>query len=88
MRKYYNAHTIWVTMMLLTLFTYSMGKFGFSGIYAVLFLLLAAIIKSTLIIREYMGLRGVSLLWRSIMYGWLSIITIAIATTYLISSRP
>ena len=85
MSKYYNAHTVWILMMLLTLVTYSMGKLGFSGIYVVLVLLLTAALKSTFIIREFMGLRGVSLLWRGIMYGWLSIITAAIAITYIIS---
>ncbi len=85
MSKYYNAHTIWITMMLLTISTYSMGKFGFSGVNVVLVLLLTTALKSTFIIREYMGLRGVSLLWRGIMYGWLSIITASIAITYIIS---
>ena len=85
MKAYYNIHTIWLAMMLLTLTTYAMAKLGYSGVVVMLFLLSTAAIKATLIIRDYMGLRGVSLLWRVIMYGWLLVVTIAIAIAYLIS---
>lgn len=85
MSKIFNTTSIWITMIILTIFTYSMGKFGYSGIVPVMLLLLTVVIKSTFIIRNFMELRGVSLLWRVIMYGWLWIVVIAIATTYLIS---
>ena len=87
MSKRYNPTTLWIVMIFLTIFTYSMGKFGYSGMIPVMLLLLTVLIKSTFIIRDFMGLRGVSLLWRSIMYGWLWIVTIAIAVTYLISQN-
>jgi len=85
MSKIYNVKNIWITMILLTLFTYSMGRLGYSGVLPVMLLLLTVLIKSTFIIRDFMGLRGVSFLWRAIMYGWLWIVTIAIGVTYLIS---
>ena len=72
-------------MMVLTLATYAAGKLGYSGTTAVLLLLLTAVIKGVFIIRDFMELRGVSLLWRVIMYGWLWIICIAIAITYIVS---
>lgn len=72
-------------MLLLTIFTYALGKLGYSGIYAVIFLLVTAAIKGTIIIRDFMELRGVSFLWRALMYGWLWIICVAIAITYFIS---
>jgi len=72
-------------MLILTIFTYSMGKLGYSGTTPAMLLLLTVLVKSTFIIRDFMGLRGVSLLWRAIMYGWLWIVTMAIAVTYLIS---
>jgi hypothetical protein len=75
-------------MMLLTLSSYFIGKFGFSGTTAVLLLLLTAIIKGAFIIRDFMELRGVSLLWRIIMYGWLWIVCIVIAVCYIISLSP
>ena len=85
MKAYYNVHTLWIAMLLLTLSTYALGKLGFSGIPVVLFLLATAALKGTFIIRDFMELRDVSRLWRIIMYGWLWIICIVIAVTYVIS---
>ncbi len=85
MKSYYNVHTIWLAMLVLTLSTYAMGKMGFSGLGVVLILLATAVIKGFFIIHDFMELKGVSLLWRVIMYGWLWVTTIAIAITYLVS---
>ena len=80
-----NIHTIWLLMVALTILSYAMGKFGFSGLISVLVLLLTAVIKGTLIIRDFMELRGVSLLWQVIMYGWLWGITLALILIYIFS---
>jgi len=85
MKSFYNVHSIWLLMIVLTLITYAMGKLAFEGITVVLFLLLTTAIKGGLIIHDFMGLKGVSLLWRVIMYGWLWTVCIAIAITYMIS---
>ena len=85
MRSYFNIHTIWIALILLTLSTYAMGAFGFSGLPVVIVLLLTAAIKGVLIISEFMELRGVSLLWRVIMYGWLWTVIVAIAITYALT---
>ena len=85
MKSYYNIHTIWIALLLLTLSTYAMGKFGFSGLAIVVVLLLTAAIKGVFIIRDFMELNGVSLLWRVIMYGWLWSVILAIAITYAIT---
>jgi hypothetical protein len=84
MKKYYNIHTLWILMLVLTFFTYAMGKLGFSGLGIISLLLATVIIKGIIIIREFMELRGVSFLWRAIMYGWLWMVTIAIAVAYLL----
>lgn len=73
-------------MIILTISTYMMGMLGLGGTRVVMFLLLTVLIKSTFIIREFMELRGVALLWRSIMYGWLGIVTAGIAIAYVLSS--
>ena len=73
-------------MMVLTVSTYMMGALQLGGTGVVMFLLLTMIIKSTLIIRDFMELRGVSTLWKVIMYGWLGIVTLGIAVAYLASS--
>lgn len=85
MNKLYNVHNIWLLMLLLTLTTYAIGKLGYSGAAVMLFLLLTAAVKAGLIIRDFMELRGVSLLWRVIMYGWLLSVCLAIAIAYIIS---
>ncbi len=72
-------------MVLLTLSTYAMGKLDFNGIAVVLFILLTTAIKGGLLIRDFMELKGVSLLWQVIMYGWLTTVWLAIAVSYIIS---
>ena len=85
MTRIYNIHNIWLVLLLLTISTYILGKLEFSGTLIAFTILLTAAIKATFIIRDYMGLRGVSILWRSIMYGWLLIVCGGIATSYIIS---
>lgn len=72
-------------MLVLTMMTYAIGKLGYSGLNMIFLLLVTVIIKGVIIIREYMELRGVSFLWRAIMYGWLWVVTIAIAIAYMLS---
>lgn len=85
MKAYYSAHTIWIVMMLLTFSTYAIGLLGYSGVIVVLFLLVTALIKGSFIIRDFMELKDVSLLWRAIMYVWLWTVCLVIAVTYFIS---
>jgi hypothetical protein len=85
MKNYYNIHSIWIALLLLTIFTYSVGTLGFSGLVVVSILLLTSVIKSVFIIRDFMELKGVSLLWRALMYGWLWSVILTIAVTYVIS---
>lgn len=80
-----NIQTLWLLMVLLTVSSYVVGKIGFNGQLSVFILLLTAVIKGSFIIRDFMALRGVSLLWRVIMYGWLWGVTLSIATIYLFS---
>lgn len=85
MKKLYNIHTIWALLILLTLSTYFLGHIQASGTAIMLILIGTAFIKSILIIREFMELKGVSLLWKIIMYGWLTIICLAIVVAYLLA---
>ncbi len=85
MKQRYNVHTVWLLMVILTLSTYVVGESGQEGIYIVTFLLLTAMVKGGLIIRDFMELKDVSTIWKIIMYGWLSIVCIAIAVTYIVS---
>jgi len=85
MKSLYNVHTIWLLMMLLTAASYFVGDLGKGGWLAMLFVLVAAFIKGVFIIRDFMELKGVSLLWRAIMYGWLWVVCISISIAYFVS---
>ena len=84
MKKFYNIHTIWLLLLLLTVSTYLLGYLNYGGITVMSVLVITAAIKGILIMREFMELRGVSLLWRVIMYGWLISVCVVIIITYII----
>jgi len=84
MNKILNVHSIWLVMMLLTISTYVIGKSGINGMMISLFLLATAAIKSYFVIADFMELRGVSLIWRIIMYGWLWTVCTGIGITLFI----
>jgi cytochrome c oxidase subunit 4 len=86
MSKLHNVTTLWLLMMVLTISTYMMGTLGYSGTKVVMFLLLTILIKGTIIIRDFMELRGVSLIWKIIMYGWLGVVTFGIAISFIIDA--
>ena len=86
MKYIQSVHGLWATMMLLTLITYAIAKSGFSGTAVMMFLLLTAIIKGSIIIGDFMEVRGVSLLWRILMYGWLWSVGLTIAVTYMMGA--
>jgi len=86
MSAYYNVHTVWLAMMLLTLTTYVMGELGKSGLVVVLFIVVTVGLKGSFIIRDFMELKGVSIIWRVLMYGWLWSICTTITVTYILSA--
>lgn len=71
-------------MLVLTGMTYVIGESHVSGLAIVSFILFTAVIKGSFIIRDFMALKRVSLLWKVIMYGWLWSICTVIAVTYFI----
>lgn len=85
MKITYNIHLVWIVMVLLTIASYFIGELGSGGLVATAFLLLAAGLKAIFIIRDFMELRGVSFLWRAIMYGWLLVVCLSIGIAYLFS---
>ena len=85
MKWYYNTSLIWAVLVLLTLFSYFIGEIQSGGVIAMLLVLIAAAVKAVLIMRDFMELRGVSFLWRAIMYGWLLVVCTGIGGAYLIS---
>ncbi|KAA3641385.1 MAG: hypothetical protein DWP95_06915 [Proteobacteria bacterium] len=82
--KLYNIHTVWLMLVLLTLITYGLSFIDANGTAIMMILMVVAFAKGVMIIRDYMELKGVSLLWKLIMYGWLSIVCLAIVVAYLL----
>ncbi len=85
MRKINNIHCVWLTLILLTLVTYGLSYLEASGRVIMLVLITATFIKGVLIIREFMKLKGVALLWRLIMYGWLTFVCGGIVLAFLMA---
>ena len=86
MNKFYNIHTIWVILILLTLMTYGLSHINASSTAIMFVLMITAFVKGAMIIRDFMELKDVSLIWKLIMYGWLTIVCLSITTAYIISS--
>lgn len=86
MHRIKSVDGLWAIMMTLTLTTYAIAKLGFSGTAVMMFLLFTAVVKGTIIIADFMEVRGVSLLWRFIMYGWLWSVSATIAVTCIIGN--
>ena len=78
-----RATIVWMLLILLTLATYLAGKFGYNGREIMALLMLSVFIKGHFVIADFMGLRHVKLLWRSIMHGWLIVITVFIGIAYI-----
>lgn len=85
MRSYYNVHIVWLALMLLTLSTYVLGELGKGGTAAVVLVITMAGAKGSFIIRDFMQLKGVSMIWQLLMYGWLWVTCSTITVTYILS---
>ncbi|MCX7545500.1 cytochrome C oxidase subunit IV family protein [Marinicella gelatinilytica] len=84
MNKIYNIHTVWLMLVLLTLLTYGLSYIDANDTVIMLILMVVALTKGVMIIRDYMELKGVSLLWKIIMYGWITVVSLAIVVAYLL----
>ncbi len=80
-----ESKLIWLILVGLTLASLAIGEVGLSGKYAMLLLLLIAMIKSQMVAHYFMALRHTRLLWRLIMFAYFIIVGGLIAVAYLIS---
>lgn len=85
MKHALNIHLVWLIMMALTLLTYAIDTLNYAGFWVAGILLVTTGFKGVLIIRDFMELKGVSFIWRALMYGWLWAIILAIGITYTLS---
>jgi hypothetical protein len=73
---------VWVILMAGTAATWWIGESGSAGPSAVLAILAIAVVKGVGIIREFMALRGVKVVWQVAVIGWLLVVLAIIAATY------
>ena len=79
--------TIWLTLVALTIVTFSLGEAGMSGKSVMLTLLAITMIKSQLVANYFMALRKTKFLWRAIMFGYFIIVGGLIAMAYLMGLK-
>ncbi|RTL58128.1 MAG: hypothetical protein EKK46_00610 [Rhodocyclaceae bacterium] len=65
---------IWLLLLLGTGYTWWLGESGHAGAGAVTAILAVALVKGVAVIREFMALRGVRLLWQGAVIGWLMVV--------------
>jgi hypothetical protein len=75
-------NVLWVALMVATVLTWLIGKTGFSGVAAVVGILVIAAIKGWMIIQDFMALRRVTFLWRALVLGWLILVLAIILLAY------
>ncbi|MDD2989629.1 MAG: cytochrome C oxidase subunit IV family protein [Zoogloea sp.] len=86
-----HLNTVWVVLLLATLATFAIGEtgdmLGITGPVAMLLLLSISIVKGRLVVLDFMGLRGVKFFWRSLLIGWLLLVSALIAVAYWIALK-
>jgi hypothetical protein len=73
---------IFVVLVIGTGITWWMGETGHAGPAAVLGILAIAAVKGTLIIRDFMALRGINVFWPIMVIGWLLLVLGIIMAAY------
>lgn len=66
-----KAVYVWWLLVTLTMLTWWAGHTGLSHQWLVIALLMSVFIKGHFLIADFMALRKVALLWRSLVHGWL-----------------
>ena len=77
---------VYLTMIGLTLVTFSVGTAGLSGLGVSLTVLAIALIKGQMLGDYFMGLKGLKGPWRWVIFLWLFIPGTLIATAFVLST--
>ena len=77
-----NALYVWLILVVLTLVTYAVGRFGYGGSTVVALLLLSVTIKGQLLIDFFMGLAHVQSRLKWLVTGWLLLVASLIGLAY------
>jgi len=73
---------IWITLVILTIFAFLVGWFGFVNYAIVAILLITTFVKGQLVIDYFMGLKKVEAKYRLIPTIWLVLVISFIALAY------
>ena len=86
-----QLNTVWAILLVATLATWTIGEVGehlrIAGPPAMLTLLAISFVKGRLVVLDFMGLRGVKFFWRSLVIGWLLLVSALIAIAYWIALK-
>ncbi len=77
-----TAEIVWFTLVLLTIFAFSLGYLNYNNPLVVSILLMSTFIKGQLVIDYFMGLKHVQLRYRFIPTAWLFTIISLISVAY------
>lgn len=77
-----KAIGIWGLLVALTLAAWAAAELGYSGRWLALALFASVFIKGHLVIADFMALRRAPRLWRSLLHGWLLIVSALILLAY------
>ena len=83
MNKFLN--TIWIILVLLTIFAFLVGKLALSSLLVVSLLLMTTFIKGKLVIDYFMDLQALPNRWKNFPTVWLGLVLFVIAGFYFIS---
>ncbi len=83
--KFDRLDLVWLVLLAATVATWMLGERGASGLGVMAALLALSFIKGRLVVLDFMALRGVRLMWRALLIGWLVLVASLIALAYWLS---
>ena len=81
------AHRAWLILVVATGITWYLGEVGAAGTWSIVAMLVIAFVKGRLVILDFMELREAPLLWRTLLEGWLILVSSLILLAYWISLK-
>jgi caa(3)-type oxidase subunit IV len=81
------AHRAWLILLVATAITWYLGEVGAAGTAAIVAMLAIAFVKGRLVILDFMELREAPRLWRTLLEGWLILVSSLILIAYWISLK-
>ncbi|QID19126.1 cytochrome C oxidase subunit IV family protein [Nitrogeniibacter mangrovi] len=80
--KFDRLDFVWLFLLAATATTWFIGEEGAAGLGIMATLLVLSFLKGRFVVLDFMGLRGVRLMWRALLIGWLVFVASLIALAY------